>query len=231
MRKILSVALVMLMILAVATASFAAAPSPTPADRFGVDIGTEGSGNVTVSDPDENGVVTITATDKDGFFTRWIITGADYDIVEGSLSTPVIKIKPQGDIKVTGSFSADKDNLTITVDTVGDGEASADPTTVKKGSNDTVTLTATETGPKFEGWVLACDYEIVSGDLTSKTLVIRPLTDVHATAYFGTTPPASDAGVNKGSTSPATGDYTVLMITMVLAAMGLGLFAVKKIKE
>ena len=74
--------------------------------------------------------------------------------------------------------------------------------------------------------------EIVSGDLKSAVLVIRPLTDIYAVAKFSKegetvvpTEPSKDQ-----PTSPKTG----YPIAMVIALMGLaifgGAFAVKKIK-
>lgn len=241
MRKVISIALVVLMIFALSTASFSALESPKTEGKYSISVNTEGNGSAVADKKgvDADGTVTLTATEGDGFFTKWIIRG-QYSPVSGTEYTPVFTIKPLSDITAIASFSVEKDYLTIFVDTVGDGSATADPTKVKKDSGDTVTLTATEKGDTFTGWSLACDYQIVEGSLTSKTLVIKPLTDVHATAYFGKDVPANDdngtnsgtnSGTNKGSTSPATGDYSVMIMALVLMAMGLGVFAVKKIKE
>ena len=232
MKKVISIALVAMMIFALATASFYAADSPKPEGKYKVTVSTEGSGTAASSTISvaEDGTVTLTATEGDGYFTKWIMTG-NYTVVSGDEYSPVFTIKPTSDITAIASFSVEKDYLTIFVDNSGDGSVSANPTKVKKGSGDTVTLTATEKDAPFTGWTLACEYEIVEGSLTSKTLVIKPLTDVHATAYFGKDVPANNSGTNGGSTSPQTGDYTVAMIALILMAMGLGAFAVKKIKE
>ena len=232
MKKVISIALVAMMIFALATASFYAEISPTPEGKYKITVSTEGSGTATSSTISvaEDGTVTLTATEGDGYFTKWIMTGS-YTKVSGDEYSPEFTIKPTSDITAIASFSVEKDYLTIFVDNSGDGSVSANPTKVKKGSGDTVTLTATEKDAPFTGWTLACEYEIVEGSLTSKTLVIKPLTDVHATAYFGKDVPANNSGTNGGSTSPQTGDYTVAMIALILMAMGLGVFAVKKIKE
>ena len=232
MKKVISIALVAMMIFALATASFYAADSPKPEGKYKVTVSTEGSGTAASSTISvaEDGTVTLTATEGDGYFTKWIMTGK-YTVVSGDEYSPEFTIKPTSDITAIASFSVEKDYLTIFVDNSGDGSVSANPTKVKKGSGDTVTLTATEKDAPFTGWTLACEYEIVEGSLTSKTLVIKPLTDVHATAYFGKDVPANNSGTNGGSTSPQTGDYTVAMIALILMAMGLGAFAVKKIKE
>ena len=241
MKKVISIALVALMIFAVATASFYAAESPKPEGKYKITVSTEGSGTATSSTISvaEGGTFTLTATEGDGYFTKWIMTGK-YTVVSGDEYSPEFTIKPTTDITAIASFSVEKDYLTIIVDNSGDGSVSANPTKVKKGSGDTVTLTATEKNAPFTGWNLACEYEIVEGSLTSKTLVIKPLTDVHVTAYFGKAVPSdsdkgtsdgTNSGKNSGSTSPATGDFSVMMIALVLMAMGLGVFAVKKIKE
>ena len=238
MKKLISIALVAMMIFALATASASALNSPYTVGKYKVSVDVEGSGSVSgsknsvdISDPDENGNITLTATDKDGYFTKWIIDGT-YEIISGDLYSPEFVIKPTSDVKAVASFSVEKDYLTITVKSTGDGSAAADPTKVKKGSGDTVTLTATEKNDPFIKWELACDYEIVDGSLTSKTLVIKPLTDVNVTAVFGSdNAGTTSAGTNTGSTSPATGDYSVMMIALVLMALGLGAFAVKKIKD
>lgn len=235
MKKIISVALVLMMVFAVATVSFFADNSPETPGKIKVSISTEGDGTAASTQGSINpgDTVTLTASNNSGFFTKWIING-DYTPVEGTEYSPVFTIAPTTDITAVASFSVDEDNLTITTQVVGKGTATADPSKVAKGSDATVTLTATEDGDPFVTWSLACEYEIVEGSLTSKTLVIKPYTDVVATAKFGDAGKADEGekdGANKGNTSPATGDFSVAMIALVLMAMGLGVFAVKKIKE
>ena len=236
MRKLISVALVVLMVLAFTTASFSALNSPSTDGKYSVAVSSEGEGSASsdkgsVDVSSENGQVTLSASEAGGFFTKWIITGT-YRIVSGDLYSPVLVIEPTSDIEAVASFSEEEDYLTINVDKKGEGNVTATPNKIAKGSGETVTLTAEETGKAFVKWILACEYDIVEGSLTTKTLVIRPYTDINATAVFETDEPAPvPSGDDSGSTSPKTGDYSVLMIALVLMAMGLGAFAVKKIKE
>ena len=186
MKKLISVALVFVMMFALAAVA-SAKDSPIAKDYFHVSIEIEGDGDA-ASDKDkvettavgEDGIVTLSANPESGNFTLWILDG-DFDVVEGSEDSPVYKIRPHSDVHVTASFSQDKDNLTITAAASGDGKATADPEKVKKGSGNTVTLTAVDGKDTFSEWKLACKYDIVSGDLKSRKLVIKPYTDVHAT--------------------------------------------------
>lgn len=120
----------------------------------------------------------------------------------------------------------------VSTSVVGTGEAGADPIKVVVNSDGTSTLTAVEVegGGAFVRWELVGEYEIVEGSLTSKVLVIKPLSDVKASAVF------KDAGKDTGkkndsSTSPKTGDMSMIIVTVMLLAAGAAVFAVKKIKE
>lgn len=235
MKKFISVALVLMLVVALATATFSALPSPAPGQQYSVSTSVEGNGSassdkssVAVSDPDGN--VTLTAVDNGGFFTKWIMDG-HYEEVSGTEYDPIFVIKPLSDVKAIASFSIEKDYLTIINNTEGEGTMTADPQKVLKGSGDTVTLTAIEGAEPFTKWELACQYDIISGSLTEKTLVIKPYTDVYATAYFGSSVTPTPTPDDGGNTSPKTGDNTVMVVAIVLMAMALGLFAVKKIKE
>lgn len=234
MKKFLALTLALVIAASlVLTVSAATYESPTPTDYYSVTAKVEGSGSAT-ADPikvekNTDGTSTLTATDKDGFFTKWIISGS-YEIVSGDEYSNVIVIKPLSDVEAIASFSVDEDYLTITAEAVGPGTASANPGKVKKGSGDTSTLTAVEEGGTFIKWELQCEYEIVEGSLTSKVLVIRPKTDVHAIAYFKTA--NKDAGKkDEGSTSPKTGDMSMVFAAVMLLAAGAAVFAVKKIRE
>ena len=241
MKKIISIALVLVMVFALTAVATSAKESPKGEKYYSITTDAEGSGTAS-ADKDkvakdatgDDANVTLTATENGGFFTKWIING-NYDPVSGDVNSSVFVIKPKSDIHAIASFRADKDYLTVTAETLGDGTATAEPSKIPVGSNGTSTLTATDGSKgKFVKWVLACDYEIVSGDLNSKVLVIRPSTDVHATAYF--TEDGKDHGditdKNKdNTTSPKTADATPYVATIVLLAMFGAMFAVKKIKE
>ena len=235
MRKFLALMLALVIVASVVVTVSAATTydSPTPTDFYSVTAKAEGSGSAT-ADPvkvekNSDGTSTLTANEGDGFFTKWILTGS-YEIISGDEYSTVLVIKPLSDVEATASFSIEEDFLTITAEAVGAGSASADPGKVKKGSGDTSTLTAVEEGGTFVKWELQCEYDIVEGSLTSKVLVIRPKTDVHAVAYFKEA--NKDAGKkDEGSTSPKTGDMSMILVSLMLIASGAAVFAVKKIKE
>lgn len=114
MKKLVSVALALVMIFAL-TATFAAKDSPVGKDFYSISVSyspADGSlgtasgdkSSVKVSDPDEDGNVTLTAVTKDkGIFSKWTIEG-DYELVSGSLTDPVIVIKPKSDISAVATF-------------------------------------------------------------------------------------------------------------------------------
>ena len=119
------------------------------------------------------------------------------------------------------------------------GTAKGDKDKVKVGSegdDSTVTLTAEKkNNGEFTGWTIDGKYEIVSGSLTSETLVIRPLSDIKAVAKF-TKPGTPDSSSSKQSgnedkTSPKTGDPLWIVLGLAVLALGAGALAVKKIKE
>ncbi|WP_407383084.1 hypothetical protein [Ruminococcus sp.] len=123
----------------------------------------------------------------------------------------------------------------ISTDAEGAGTASADKNKIAKdatGDDANVTLTATGNGGIFTKWIISGNYDIVSGDLNSAVIVIKPQSDVHATAFF--TSDGKDHGDivnNNNTTSPKTADATPYVATIVLLAMFGAMFAVKKIKE
>ena len=109
------------------------------------------------------------------------------------------------------------------------GTASVDIEKVLKGSDTVVTFTATETNGTFIEWKFACDYKLVSGDLTSKEVKIIPYTDVEGFAYFKTAP-APDKPDNSG-TAPRTGDPLPYVVTFMFLALGAAAVAVMKLKK
>ena len=229
MKKIIIAILALTLIFTVAV-SVGAKTSPKPKEYYDITVSVQGSGEAE-ADPykvkkNTEGTTTLTATDKDGFFTRWIISG-EYTIIDGSLDSKTLVILPKSDIQAIASFSKEKDYLNISTSVSGDGSASAEPSRIKKGSGDTITLTATDGNDKFVNWVIQGDYDIISGDLKSRVLVIRPKTDINAIAYFnnsGKPNPDDNAG------SPKTGDILLYVIGALVAAFGIGFVAFKKLR-
>ena len=117
-----------------------------------------------------------------------------------------------------GTASGDKDKVNI-----------SDP-----DDNGNVTLTAVKKGDgSFEKWVIDGDYDIISGSLTDSVIVIKPKTDIKATAKFaGATPDQKPTEKpNDSKTSPKTGDPLWIILGLAVLALGAGAIAVKKIKE
>lgn len=236
MKKVVSIALVLMMVFAL-TISAAALPSPQGKTYYNIHVDSEGSGSATTDktkvEKGSDDIITLTASEEDGFFTLWIIDG-DYEIVEGDEESPVFKIRPKSDINATASFSVEEDYLNVFTITVGDGVASCTPSKVQKGSGDTVTLVAEDRTEEFLHWEFACKYDIVQGSLTTKTIVIRPYTDIHVTAVFNEDGKKDDGkkdNTNKSDTSPKTGDPLYVVMTLMVMALGAAVVATKKIKE
>ena len=114
MKRFASIVLALVMVLAL-TVSVAAKGSPTGKDYYSITtsaIPSDGSLGGASSDKNkvdtsivktDDGLVILTATEKNGKFDHWEITG-DYEIVEGSLSSLVLKIRPLSDVKAVAVF-------------------------------------------------------------------------------------------------------------------------------
>ena len=85
--------------------------------------------------------------------------------------------------------------------------------TVKDGEN--VQLIAKD-NVEFIGWEIIGEYEIISGSLTSKNLVIRPLSDLIVEGKYKDVA-EEDKEENESDKAPQTGNG-VLMITVLLTA-------------
>ena len=120
---------------------------------------------------------------------------------------------------------------------LGTASADSDKVLITENDDGTVTLTANEKGNGvFSSWQITGDYDIVSGSLNSKTITIKPHSDISAVANFtkpGSSPDEQKPSTpgNKGNTSPKTGDPLLYVIGMMILALGFGTLAVKKIKE
>ena len=235
MKRFVALTLALMLALAMTVTAFAEeTPSPGAKEYYKITVSSEGSGSAEASDvkveKDSDGTVTLSAPADKGYFTRWIISG-DYEILDGkTIYDPVITIRPISDIEAIASFSVDKDYLTMTVETVtdGNGTASVDKNKVLKGSDEEVTFTATEDGDEFVEWQLFCDYKIVSGSLTSKTLTVIPYTDIRAVAYFKI---SSGPNPDDNPDSPKTGDPLPYVICFMAIALGAAVLASKKLKK
>ena len=232
MKKIVALLLAVVMVFAVAAVAFAE-ESPSPDRYYKVTTEVEGGGSASASTnkilKNSDGTVTLVASDDGGYFNRWLIKGS-YEIVEGTLTDPIITIRPTSDIEAVANFTKEEGYLNITTEAVApsDGTASVDKPRIAKDQGIVVTLTATETNGTFVEWDLQCDYNIVEGDLKSKVLKIEPLTDIHAIAYFKGASKPGDKDEDK--TSPKTGDPLFAVIPFMMLALAAAFIASKKLR-
>ena len=119
-------------------------------------------------------------------------------------------------------------NVTVKVKDDKGGTASSSAVTVKKG--DTVEIKAKpDSGNTFGGWTFTGEFEWVSGDANSETIVVRPLSNIVFIAEFkGAGGPEKD----NGGESPETGYNTVatvaFMSVIVLASAAAVVYTGKK---
>jgi hypothetical protein len=92
---------------------------------------------------------------------------------------------------------------------------------------DTIKFTASESQYTFEKWEISGDYEIVSGSLTSKTLVIRPKADVSVVELFKEVSTSGGSSSNTSDKSPTTGDAFSVFAALI-ALISAGAFVVVK---
>lgn len=134
---------------------------------------------------------------------------------------------PQGDkkVKVEITNNIDEDDKSVTY--------------IVKGEDLKISINEEyiSDGYKFIKWKIVGDYEIISGTLTSKSLVIKPLSDVKVTQLFDIEgleeekPDKQEGESNKSDTSPETANRSMLGLiagAFVVSAITLG--ATKKIR-
>lgn len=134
------------------------------------------------------------------------------------------EVSPVGDkkVKVEITNNIDEDDKTISYEVKGDNiEISVNEEYIKDGY-------------KFVKWVIEGEYEIVSGSLTSKDLVIRPLGDVKLTQLFDIEgieeeEEKEEGESNKSDVSPQTSDSSLISLLAGAALVSaIALSATKK---
>ena len=115
MKKLVSIVLALVMIFAL-TSTVAAEVSPVGKDHYTIIVGYDpADGSLGTADSDKktvkvdatgkDGEVTLTAEQRaDGEFVEWVIDG-EYEIVSGSLTDPVLVIRPLSDIEAIAKFT------------------------------------------------------------------------------------------------------------------------------
>lgn len=106
---------------------------------------------------------------------------------------------------------------------------------VQNGENYELTAEEDNDNYTFAGWEIEGEYVIVSGSLTSRDLVIRPIGDVKIKQVFDVIADEDDKGEqgasNKSDKAPQTGNNTVAALAvMFAAAAATTLIAAKKAK-
>lgn len=128
MKKVLAFALVAVLLTFSCFGAFAEI-SPTAPTQYKITVSYDGNGEADKSTnvAQHGDVVVFEAVEKD-IFQGWSITG-DYEIVEGSLDTPVIKIKAYSDIHAHALFLDTDEEPTDSEEPTTDKE---EPTTDKE---------------------------------------------------------------------------------------------------
>lgn len=105
---------------------------------------------------------------------------------------------------------------------------------------DTIILTAADSKYAFKGWIIngveGVDYEIVSGDLNSETLVIRPLADVDVKEVFDVPGlvldeegnPVEEGNKNDSDKAPQTGNGMLAVVSFLTAGAFAAMIVTKK---
>ncbi len=96
----------------------------------------------------------------------------------------------------------------------------------------TILLTISPKGEyTFTGWMIDGDYEIVSGDLKSEKLVIRPLSDLKIEEAYNVKGSQGEIeNENDSDEAPVTGDLGMLSAALLtLTGLGTVLFAKKRL--
>lgn len=128
------------------------------------------------------------AEDKAGYdFVGWSITGK-YEIVSGSLTSKDITLIPKSDLTLTAFYTlrVDKKDDELKVEYTHNIEGLEDGNyeIIKKGEKVEISASDKIPGYAFVKWEIIGDYQIISGSLDSKDLVILPLGNIIVKQIF-----------------------------------------------
>ncbi|MEE1026689.1 MAG: hypothetical protein U0L55_06775, partial [Acutalibacteraceae bacterium] len=125
--------------------------------------------------------------------------------------------------------------VTFTSYASGKGEASN-----YKVDGDTIIFTSSDSEYAFKGWIIngveGVDYEIVSGDLNSETLVIRPLSSVDVKEVFDVPGlvldeegnVVDDGNKNDSDKAPQTGNGMLAVVSLLTAGAFTAMIVTRK---
>ena len=168
-------------------------------------------------------------------FVKWDIDG-EYEIVSGSLTSTDLVIRPSSDIKANLNIDPSLEGGFVIKNYV---VSDIDGTNVYQWyeivpEGDVIRLIVDDKYTNsFIKWQIDGEYEIVSGSLTSKELVIRPLGNIDAYAYVNEKSEDTDKPVTPGKKddspkSPDTSAAPVAGIVAVIALAGCTALVAKK---
>ncbi len=123
MKKVLSVLFAVVMLTAVLAVAVAATeyPSVSVRDYYVVEVTADGDGTATAETvtPQKGDTTKLIARPGDGSeFTGWTFEG-EFEWVEGGPNSPVIVIRPKGDVKFVAHFKGASRDTTPTSPTTG----------------------------------------------------------------------------------------------------------------
>ncbi len=219
MKKIISLVLAML-VLAVAAVPVFAADSPGETQKYTVNVSSSDDSRGTVTKTlNEDGTVTLTANPVTNEFTEWVITG-EYELASGKLTDKTIVVKLLSDATAVANFNGKTigGGYTVNISSSDDSRGTVTKTLNEDG---TVTLTASSITHEFTEWVITGEYELASGKLTDKTIVVRLLSDATAVANF-------NGKAIGGSPQTGTSAVPALMLLSLISA-GAALYSCKRL--
>jgi len=115
---------------------------------------------------------------------------------------------------------SERDYYVVEVDVEGNGTATPDPVTPKKGDTSKI-VAKPGADSEFTGWTFEGEFEWVEGDANSATIVIRPLSDVKFIAHF-----KGAGSKDGGKTSPPTGYNTTAVVAVMAVVLTISAAAV-----
>lgn len=100
--------------------------------------------------------------------------------------------------------------------------------TIKVKDGDTVELKVRDDEKEFERWDITGEYDIISGTLTSDTIVILPKSDLVVTEIYKDAVVEDDKDENESDKAPQTGNGALMVTVLLTAGAFVAMVATKK---